>query len=262
MKRYIKVYLKLLSMSWSTNMVYRVNFFLWAFIHSFTAVISIIFFKTVFGFISDINGWSYYEILILVGTRKLFTGIGSLTVIPMIYGLTGYIKNGKLEGLLAKPIDTIFMAAFRWLDVEDVGNIFIGLGIIIFSAREGGIYLGFGNIILFSILLILGLIILHSVIVIIFSFALRLIFVESLNNLVWTFLNISDRPVTIYKGGMYIFLVFILPIAMMVFVPVQALINKVDWVLVGYSIVFTIITFFSSRFLFYRSLRNFSGVSS
>jgi len=119
-KKYLSIYLNIFKMSFMSEMTHKGNFLTWIAVHSISLLTLIIFFKLVYTNVAQINGWSQYQSLLVLGTGTLITGLGSLTFFPFMYGFSREIQKGEFDFKLAKPLNILFQSAFRWVDIEDL----------------------------------------------------------------------------------------------------------------------------------------------
>ena len=117
----------------------------------------------------------------------------------------------------------------------------------------------FINIISFVILSLLGLVILYSLSVILFSLLIWNPELSNLYSLIWDYLQASRYPREIFEGlNAFVFFIM-LPVTFVVSTPVKALIQKA---LVGEIIwvcLIALATFFAARIIWRFSLRSYTS---
>ncbi len=120
MGKYFRYYFRLFGMNLMDEMANRENFFAWFVIHSLSLLTYILFFEIIFSQVSVINGWTKYQVMLVLGIGSLITGLGSMTFFSFMYSFARDIANGDFDYKLAKPLDIHFLSAFCWVDLEDI----------------------------------------------------------------------------------------------------------------------------------------------
>ncbi|MFH1183102.1 MAG: ABC-2 family transporter protein, partial [Candidatus Moraniibacteriota bacterium] len=124
-KKYWRIILALQRNNLMTTTAYKQNFIVMTIAVIIYMAISIIFLKVIFGYINNIAGWNYYEILMIIGSVMIVDGL--LWVFGARVGALGQrIRKGTLDGLITKPADTQFLISFWECDHEDIPRIIIG----------------------------------------------------------------------------------------------------------------------------------------
>ncbi len=102
-----------------------------------------------FNNIDRLGSYSFYEILLLQGVASISYGIWHLFFVNTIT-LPYYIKSGKYDHFLTKPLHPLFLILSDGFDEDGLGDLFYGIGLSIFALSSGGLSLG----ILFPLLLV------------------------------------------------------------------------------------------------------------
>lgn len=262
MKRYFKNYFRIFKLSFMNEMTHRGNFLTWAIVHTASFVSMIIFFKIIYLGTSNINGWSQYQAMLVLGIATLITGLGSLTFFPFMYNFGKDVQDGNLDMKLLKPLDVLFQSAFCWVDVEDLIVAPNAIIFIIYSLWKLSPSNLFVNFFTFIIILFSSLILLFSVLTLIQSLVLKLVKVDSVAVFFWSIVNITKYPAKAVKDIGKLGLILLVPVAIISSVPAEVLLGRYDWPWVMGSIISAIFLFFLSRWIFYRSLKSYSSASS
>ncbi|MDO8515327.1 MAG: ABC-2 family transporter protein, partial [bacterium] len=121
--KYFKYYLNIFKMNIMDQLANRENFFVWILVHTISLVSMFIFFKLIYSQIKAINGWTEYQSLLVLGVGNLIAGLGSATFFSFMYSFGRDIEMGDYDLKLLKPLDAHFLAAFSWVDAEDLAAI-------------------------------------------------------------------------------------------------------------------------------------------
>ena len=262
MKKYIKHYLRIFKLSVMDNMVHRENFFTWAVIHTISLVSLIIFFRVIYQGTTNINGWTEYQSLLVLGIGTLVTGLGSLTFFSFMYEFGREIVDGRFDMRLIKPLDIQFQSMFTWIDIEDFINVPTSLLLItyaIWKINPPHLLINIGG---FIVMLTSGMIILLSLLTLIQSLAFKFIKVDSVANFYWSVVNISKYPAKAIKNIGVVGAILLAPIAIISSVPAEVLFGRWEPTWIAGSLVSAVILFVLSRWVFMSSLRHYSSASS
>lgn len=227
MKKYLKVYSKLLQLNLSALLSYRANFI--------NSMISSIGWGT-FTFVSvllltsrvnSVYGWTRSEILILSASYNIVIGLFHIFFSRNFERFSTVIHYGFLDSILLKPMDSQFLLSF-WL-VNYIGFFRIlvgGIGILIYLIYISHIVITFAGIIGFVLFMILGVITLYSIW---YIFSTVIIWQSRLSNIIgllYELNGVTRYPQEFYKGVSTALYILVLPLSLVVTIPVKALIHK------------------------------------
>jgi ABC-2 type transport system permease protein len=247
-----------------SRMEYRINFFIQIFTVGLQMLFSVIFIKTVFGFAGNIAGWNYYEALLIVGTYMIVEGLMWVTC-AYLSGLARHVRDGTLDGLLVKPIDTQFLVSIWRGDAEDFTRIVSGVAVIIYALKHLDIAAGnlMINLFLYLILLFNAFIITYSINLFLKSINFWVTNAQALSGFGFNITRMTQYPSDIfYHKIIKIITTFIIPLAFMATIPAKILAHGFDGKLISLSIIVAAIFFFLSRKFFYFSLSKYESASS
>lgn len=262
MKKYLMQYRRMLKLSFMNEMNHRGNFITWIFVHSASFTSMIVFFKIIYLGTSNINGWTQYQALLVLGVANLIAGLGSLTFFPFMYNFGRDIQDGTLDMKLLKPLDVLFQSAFCWVDVEDMIIAPNAILLITYSLWKLSPANLFSNLVIFIILLLSSLILMFSLLTLIQSLALKLVRVDSVAQFFWSVVNNNKYPAKAIKNVSTFGLILLVPAAVISSVPAEVLFGRYDWPWIIGSIISAIILFIFSRWVFYQNLKSYSSASS
>jgi len=245
-----------------SEMTNKENFFTWIAVHSISLLTLIIFFKLVYANVTQINGWSQYQSLLVLGTGTLITGLGSLTFFSFMYGFSREIEKGEFDFKLAKPLNILFQSAFRWVDIEDLVVVPNALLLIIYAVWKLQPQNLLLNIFGYLVLLTSSMLFLFSILTLIQSLAFKFIKINSVTDFYWSIVNITKYPVKAIKNVSQIALYALVPLAIISSVPSEVLMGKWEPAWIIGSLSLAIISFIISRHVFMSSLRHYSSASS
>src|SRR5205807_9829805 len=86
----------------------------------------IIFFGIIFGQVSNIGGWSQWEVILLIGTHQMIAQIFQAFFFVNVANIPELVRTGKLDSLLVLPIDSQFAVSTKQFGLDSVVNAAVG----------------------------------------------------------------------------------------------------------------------------------------
>ncbi|HLN18974.1 MAG TPA: ABC-2 family transporter protein [Patescibacteria group bacterium] len=226
--------------------------------------LNLIFIKVIFGWVTSIKGWNYYEVLIIVGTAILVEGMIWMTC-AYHHALKLILKTGSFDGLLVRPMDSQFLVSCYRGDLEDIVRVVIGGSIIIYGMGHLDVQ-GWNlmiNCFLYVITLLCSYAILYSISVIVNSIAFWTIESPSTFAIFEVINRISEYPSDIFSGIVSRAIVStIVPVLFIATVPARILSRGFDGRYVMGAIVIAISFIYMSRYVWKKGLAVYSSASS
>ena len=264
LKKYFKIFLHLKKIGIMNRMAYRVNFFIAIFAVGIQIMFSIVFIKVVFGSVNNMAGWSYYEALVVVATYLMIEGL-MWSLFGQFNAIVSHIRQGKLDGLIIKPVDTQFLVSIWRGDPEDLTRVISGIGLIIYALSN--LNLTFAqtafNLLVYLFLFFNALVITYSISVFIKTVSFWTVEGSAFFHITDSFSRMSQYPTDIfYHSVVRVLASTIIPLTFMATVPAKVLARGFDlWLVIG-SFVVTGIFFVGSRKFFQFALSKYSSASS
>ena len=129
----IKLYFMMFIASIKSMVEYRVDFIVGMISQILYELIEIIFIIIVFKNTNSINGWNFYEVLLLFGLLNIALGYVDLLFDEMYEVGPHYIKDGSFDLILLRPIHPIISIMSKSQSLTAFGYIVIGLTVSIIS---------------------------------------------------------------------------------------------------------------------------------
>jgi ABC-2 type transport system permease protein len=257
-------YLRLLGIFWraalSTELEYRVSFLSNAVMSLFWVAWAGVGISVYFRFTDTVAGWTYPELLVVVGLFFAVNGVRQAVFDPNLERMTEYVRNGTLDFLLTKPVDAQFMASFRHVGVYNLLDPLIGLGLTAVGLLLEGRAVGVGELGSFAVTLTAAVLVLYALTLASMALAVRLVNSEGIGEVTFAFVEAARFPVQLYRQPVRTVLT-IIPVAFLTTLPAEALLGRLDpgWLLaapaVGVAAVLT------ASLGWRRALRSYSGAS-
>ncbi len=259
---YFRIWLASARYSIVRTMMFRFDFLMWSMVEFFWMSVNVLLISIVYRHTESIAGWSKYETLLLVGTAMILQRLMMGLFWSNLFELGRNIRTGSFDFFLCQPGNPIFMVSTRKIDPDGLMNVFVAIGIVVYSAQQLGLHPGLLNIALYIGVLLISLIIHYSALLLIVSSTFWIIGSQGIEGSYFNLFEFSRLPKEAYRGFVSLVVVYALPAVVASNVPARVLIHgfQPDYVLWlgGLAIVwFTVAVFF-----FKRGLRRYSSASS
>ncbi|HZX02581.1 ABC transporter permease [Kribbella sp.] len=215
-----------------------------------------------FGFTSEVHGWSRAEVIALVGVFQIVTGLIATFVAPNLNRMTTYLTEGELDGVLLRPVSSQFYLTFRWINVAELTNVASGIVVLVIGLVQTGISFGPRQVVQAFVLMCCGLVLLTSV----WSALSFLAFwLQSVNSIGIVFLSLVEAgryPLVFFPVAVRTFLTFAFPVAFATTFPVRALAGDLGWSPVALGVGLSVLAVLLVRVVWRRGVLTYSSASS
>src|SRR6476660_2380944 len=139
MRRYIDIYSIMLRNSLIRELSFKANFLLWMLVEVLWFCGQIVFFSIIFGNVSRIGDWSKWEVVLLVGTHQIIAQLFQAFFFVNVANIPELVRTGKLDSLLALPIDSQFAVSTKQFALDSVVNAALGGAVVVISLTRLGV---------------------------------------------------------------------------------------------------------------------------
>lgn len=259
--RNIDIFLCNLKVCVLNEMSHKTNFIMRFVADSVYFFVYFIFYTVIFSYVPRINGWGRYEVLLLMGTFHIVISLFLAFFFPNLIRFPDLVKNGELDEVLVKPVNSQFLLSTRVVDIGSLTNVFLGIAIIIVSGIQLEIKVSIISVVLFVGFVCLGVFIMYSVLFIMLCSVFWLSDSSWSIGFFMTFNSFGDKPVSIYKGAIYRFLTYIFPIGIVANVPAGIILNQEMNYMEVWMIVIAFFLFMASMFIWNKGIKLYEGAS-
>ena len=262
MKKNMKVLIEFFRACMVEELEYRTNFFGNMLTSLFWIVIAVLTVDVFFNQTNQLGGWSYYEVLVLLGVFNTINGFIEFALRQNMARIVDHIRKGTLDYVLTKPVDSQFFVSFRHLVFWRLADIFWGCALIVYALAKLGRWPSVLDFVLFLILLLAAMVLVYSIWMILMTTSFWFVKIEILSFIFSSFFETTRFPVQVYKGWLRILLTFILPAAFMTSVPSAALTGKWDVATTVIALLVALGFFVVSRVFWKVALKSYTSASS
>jgi ABC-2 type transport system permease protein len=243
-------------------MEYRVNFLTNAFMSVFWLAWGIIGATIFFAHRAEIGGWSYYQVLIVLGLYSGFTGVMEAFFRPNITSMIEAVRDGTFDFVLVKPINSQFYSSFHALTMWRLVDIFAGAGVIVYALSRLGVTPTTEQLLAFGALLLVALVVVYCFWLAMMTMAFWFVKVDNLAELFYSFYEASRFPISVYGGWLRAALTFVIPIAFITTFPAAALIGLLESNELIYGVILALALLLGTNRLWNLAVRSYASASS
>ncbi len=215
---------------WRVNVVeelqYRANFFASLLGTLFWLAMALLTLGLFFGHTTRLGGWSYWEVVVLLGVFNALAGVVEAVLRPGIGRLAEEVRNGKLDLVLTRPVDPQLFVSLRYLDVWRFVDVGVGLGLAGLALARLGRVPPLVDLVAFFITFGSAVAVVYAIWVALMSLAFWFVAVENLSVLFDALFEGARYPVSAYPGVLRFLFVYLVPIAWTTTIPASALTGR------------------------------------
>lgn len=260
--RNVKIFLSNFKLSLLRDMSHKVNFLMRFISDSVFIFVYFVFYSIIYSYVSFINEWSKYEVILLMGTFHIVLSVFLAFFFPNLIQIPRLIIEGRLDEYLLRPVKTQFLVSFRYIDIGSLGNIILGVILVINSYRQLGLSFSLKSLLLYIMYILMGSLIMYSILFIFLSTAFWVQDSSWSIGFFMTLNSFADKPLSIFRGVLYRFLVYLFPIGLVANIPASSILEKDNHNLNFWIIIITIALLRLSNYIWRRGLNLYEGASS
>lgn len=262
MRRYLRLYARYFTTSLIREMEFRSGAFSLALTVLVQFALTLLFFSALYGSVPSVKGWTYPEALLLLGTFQIMMNVSHALFYRNFSRTSEYVKDGKLDILLTKPVDAQFAMTTRYVGIADLLNLIPSVALVTLAASRLQLAVSFTAMVGYLSLLISGTFIIYGIWFAISILSFWLTQVDEIQEL-WDGLEDFTRyPRQIFRGPIQILFTFVIPILTIVSFPAEWLLHQLG--IVGIIINVAIASGFLvlTRIFWRIGLQRYSSASS
>jgi ABC-2 type transport system permease protein len=261
--RYFQIYLTLWRNSVTREMSFKGNFILWIIVELLWFGLQLAFVSVIFSQTESVGTWTKWDMVLLVGASNFIQQIFQTFFLTNLTNLSEQVRTGKMDFLLLLPVNTRFLVSLRVVDLGGFINAAFALCIMVFAASKLHLHPTAGQIIGFTALCLVGILLHYSLM---FILATICFWTVRAQGIVWGYynlFNIARMPDEAFRGVFKAVFTFALPVLLVSNVPTRVLADKITsptlWLLlIGVGVGWAVVSEWFWRF----SVRHYTSASS
>ena len=209
-----------------------------------------------------LGGWSWAQALMVQGLYTVFDGMATTWLRPNLGAIVTHVREGTLDFVLLKPIDSQFWLSLRTLSPAGLPEIGLGFVVATWGAIQAGVVLSPLSVLAVLVMLVAGGLILYSLWFLIAATSIWFVKTWNATEVLRTLLASGRYPLSAYPPALRVLFTFLLPVAFLTTVPVEILLGQIqaNSLLLGVLLAMTFFALSRSFWLF--ALRHYTSASS
>jgi len=217
---------------------------------------------TIFSNTRSLAGWNVFQVLALIGVFRIMVGFIGFCVAPNMRMIMQDIREGRLDFVLLKPINSQFYVSTRRVVIWRVTDLAIGFGMVTIACLKLSANLTPAMVLTFLVMLTAGAVIIYSFWLVLATCAIWFTRLSNIEMVFWNMFEAGRYPVDIYPYWLRIGLTYVIPLAFLTTFPVAALVGKTHLPGMAVTIPLAIASFVFASFFWRFGLRCYSGASA
>ena len=216
----------------------------------------------VFSHTETLGGWRPDEVLAVLGVYLLVgAAIGSV-IEPSMAKLMEDVRQGTLDYTLTKPGDAQFLVSVAETRAWGLIDVVLGLAVLGVALSRRGAALGLVDAALFLLMLLAGGVIVYSFFLALAAVAFWSLRVDNILAIFGDIYQTARWPIGIYPQWLRFILTFVVPVAIAVTVPAEAVVGRLTGTRVLLALGVAAFALTASRLVWRRGLKRYSGASA
>ena len=260
--KYLKVYSRFLYTSLASELEYKANIIIDLITAILSLVGSIFLLSIFFQNANYIGGWKFEQALIIQGIYTILNGITNTWFNPNLTEIVKHIREGTLDYVLLKPIDSQFFISLRKISPSGLLEIILGLSLLFYCSKINQINLNFNFVILCLLTISCSICILYSLWFFISTTTIWFVKTWNATEVLRSFLYIGRFPLSSFSLSLRILFSVFIPIAFITTIPSEVFIGAAQaWKIILEFAISAIFLFTSRRFWLF-ALKFYTSASS
>ena len=261
-RKYLKVYKKFLHTSFASELEYKTNIL----IDLVTAILSLIgsifLLSIFFQNNASIGDWEFEEALIIQGIYTILNGITNTWFNPNLSEIVKHIREGTLDFVLLKPIDSQFFISLKKINPSGFLEIMLGICLLLFCIKFNQINLNLSFLCLSLITITCSICILYSLWFFISTTTIWFVKTWNATEVLRSFLYVGRFPLNSFSFSLRIFFSVFIPIAFITTIPSEVFLGLSQSWKILLEIIVALVFLITSRKFWLFALKFYSSASS
>jgi ABC-2 type transport system permease protein len=209
-----------------------------------------------------IEGWTFPEMLLVLGWFVALKGFLEGAISPSLMNVVEHVRSGTLDFVLLKPVDAQLLVSLAKIEPWRSIDLFGAAAIFLYAFRQLGRWPRPEHVLLAAAMLAAALLVMYSIAILVVSIAFFAVRVDNLLYLFQSIFDVARWPVSIFRGALAIIFTYVLPLALMTTYPALALLGKLTLPTAASALFGTVLFAAFARLVWRVSIRRYTSASS
>ncbi len=259
---YLRIWLAQIRYSTVREMMFKSNFILWIIVDLCWFGLSLSFVQFLYLQVSNIAGWTKWDMILLVSTNFLVQQIFQTFLLVNLTKLPELIRTGRLDFFLAQPGPVQFLVSTRYFEPGSVVDTVVALVVCGIAIAHLGLKISRWGLLFYPALVICGVLIHYALLLILMSLSFWMTRAQGFINAYYNVFQIARLPREVFKGVARFAFTWAVPLLLIANVPARTLLHGIRPAdMVGMVAATSVLLLISSA-VFQAGLRRYGSASS
>ena len=260
--RYLRLLAHFLKSSLLVELEYRSNFVVQSIMGVFWAGIGFLSVALFYSHTNDLGGWSYAQAMVIVALFTLTNGFISGLMQPNIKRIIEMVRDGTMDFVLTKPINSQFISTLRYAKYSGVADIVAGVAILLYAFAQMQYTPSALALAQFALAFGVALLIVYSIWLAIGATSFWFVRIDNMTEIFTALFDTARFPISTFSGIVRALLTFVLPVAFITTFPAQAVLGQLNLLTLAGSVAMGVLLFVLSSAFWRTAIRSYSSASS
>ena len=219
LKRYARLYRVFVSQFFKTIVQSKANFFIGLVGFFLTQITGILFLYLVFEQIPVLADWNLEQLIFIYGFAQIPRGIDHLFTDNIWMIAWRWVINGDFDRYMLRPMNVFFQVVAEKLQPDALGELLVGMILVIHSCRQGVVVIDVPHILLFVVSIFAGALIYTSIKLFFASLAFWIKRSGPFLQVAYEMADFAKYPTEIYAKGIRFIITWVIPFAFVAYLP-------------------------------------------
>jgi ABC-2 type transport system permease protein len=248
--------------SLSLAVQYRLDFVVEGLLAILWMAVTLVPILVVFQARQQIVGWTFPEMLLVLGWFVGLKGLLEGAVSPSLMNVVEHVRKGTLDFVLLKPVDAQLLVSLAKIEPWRSIDLFGAAAIFLYAFRQLGRWPSPLDLLLAAAMLAAAVVVMYSIAILVVSIAFFAVRVDNLLYLFQSIFDVARWPSSIFRGTLAIVFTYVLPLALMTTYPALALLGKLTLPTTAGALVGTALFAAFARAIWRVSIARYTSASS
>jgi len=258
MRRYGRLLAAFFSNCVAREMIFRTHFITSLIGGYGWSLVMLLFLATVVQRVQSLGVWQLPDIYVLMGTFMIVQGTTQFLLEDNLWQISSYVREGTLDFILTKPVDSQFLVSLRFLKLPALGLLIPGTVLVILGARMPLEPL---DLLLYLAGVAAGVAIFYSIGFMLATTTIWFVRAD-MGGLVYGLVDVMRFPADVFPRALRLTFTYVLPLVFIASVPTQTLQHRAGLATPLAGMMAAVVMFGLARLLWRFALRFYSSASS
>jgi ABC-type uncharacterized transport system, permease component len=260
MRKYARLFLKIISYNLKQQMQFRANFLLSIPVHLSWTVKEVIVIYILYNYTDIILGWKKNEFIFLLGTYFIIDSIVSCIILPNLQNLSEHIRAGFFDHVLLKPMDSQFYTLTYFFNMGVMAAALVGIFLVMYAGIGMNLKMTIFSLLGYLIFVLSGIVIFASILIIAAVPVFKTVKIDYIRNVFICIANVARKPISIFPDQIKKAL-YGCSIAFISYIPSCFALGKLGFKSCCLSIPVAIVLLFVNRKLWKKGIESYVSIS-